>query len=90
MLTAQFDRIEHARGYGPPPLIEQHRTIQTQGLTTAEKLLAVRKAPLAVTDPDAAAKFFKKQAEHPKTPDNKWKAKLLREQRAKNAAEAQP
>ena len=55
---------------------------QTEGMTKTEQALAVRKAPFALSSPDAARRFFEKQASKPKGPEDKWKAKLKRENRA--------
>jgi hypothetical protein len=58
---------------------------QTEGLTTTEKALAIRKAPLSVANPKAASDFFTKLREHPKGSQERWKAKLLREERERRA-----
>lgn len=50
-----------------------------QGLTAPERALAIRKAPFALSNPEAARQFFQHQEEHPKGPDAKWRAKLKRE-----------
>ncbi|HEV2549671.1 MAG TPA: hypothetical protein VGU20_20310 [Stellaceae bacterium] len=53
----------------------------TEGLSPVEQALAIRKAPFAVQTPEAAQRFFARQEQKPKSPEERWKAKLRREQR---------
>jgi hypothetical protein len=54
-------------------------------MTKTEKALAIRKAPMAVTDPAGLAAKIAKRADHPVSPQQKWKWKLLDEERARRA-----
>lgn len=66
------------------------RSDQTRGLSPAEQALAVRKAPFAVNNPQAAARFFEKQEQRPKGAEEKWKAKLKKERAGGLKAGAPP